>query len=150
VTPKELPTPPAITPGSVNNLSQNEYKHHISTPSILNKIPHNPMTGMWAFLALKEKNIKRGSLFGILDFKREQQFPLNTLIWFFQSNFPVFFSPYSPKSNAVEYVWKETRRKTTHNRFFKTLSELKQRLFRRFNRFQGNPASLRSVLESFA
>ena len=61
-----------------------------------------------------------------------------------------YLPPYSPKFNTVEYIWKETRRKTTHNRFFKTLSELKQRLFRRFNRFQGNPESLRSVLESFA
>jgi transposase len=61
-----------------------------------------------------------------------------------------YLPPYSPKLNAAEYVWKETRRKTTHNRFFNTLSEFKERLFRRFNRFQGNPASLRSVLASFA
>jgi transposase len=61
-----------------------------------------------------------------------------------------YLPPYSPKLNAAEYVWKETRRKTTHNRFFETLNELKQRLFRRFNRFQGNPASLRTVLASFA
>lgn len=61
-----------------------------------------------------------------------------------------YLPPYSPEFNATEYVWKETRRKTTHNRFFNTLSEFKGRLFRRFNRFQGNPASLRSVLASFA
>jgi len=61
-----------------------------------------------------------------------------------------YLPPYSPQFNATEYVWKETRRKTTHNRFFNTLSEFKERLFRRFNRFQGNPASLRSVLASFA
>ncbi len=61
-----------------------------------------------------------------------------------------YLPPYSPEFNATEYVWKETRRRTTHNRFFNTLSEFKGRLFRRFNRFQGNPASLRSVLASFA
>lgn len=61
-----------------------------------------------------------------------------------------YLPPYSPEFNATEYVWKETRRKTTHNRFFNTLSEFKGKLFRRFNRFQGNPASLRSVLASFA
>jgi transposase len=61
-----------------------------------------------------------------------------------------YLPPYSPEFNATEYVWKETRRKTTHNRFFKTLQELKDRLFRRFNRFQGNPASLRKPLASFA
>ncbi len=61
-----------------------------------------------------------------------------------------YLPPYSPEFNATEYVWKETRRRTTHNRFFNTLSEFNGRLFRRFNRFQGNPASLRSVLASFA
>jgi len=61
-----------------------------------------------------------------------------------------YLPPYSPEFNATEYVWKETRRRTTHNRFFNTLSEFKGRLFRRFNRFQGNPASLRNVLASFA
>lgn len=61
-----------------------------------------------------------------------------------------YLPPYSPELNATEFVWKETRRKTTHNRFFDSMCDLKERLFRRFNRFQGNPASLRSVLASFA
>ena len=61
-----------------------------------------------------------------------------------------YLPPYSPKLNATEYVWKETRRRSTHNRFFGSVKEFKERLFRRFNRFQGNPASLRSVLASFA
>lgn len=61
-----------------------------------------------------------------------------------------FLPPYSPEYNAVEYVWKETPRKTTHNRFFKRLEDLKEGLAIRFNRFQGNPASLRNVIKSFA
>jgi transposase len=61
-----------------------------------------------------------------------------------------YLPQYSPEFNAVEYVWKETRRRTTHNRFFPTLEVLKQKLFKRFNRFQGNPAALRNVLASFA
>lgn len=61
-----------------------------------------------------------------------------------------FLPPYSPELNATERVWKETRRKSTHNRFFGSVKEFKERLFRRFNRFQGNPASLRSVIASFA
>jgi transposase len=61
-----------------------------------------------------------------------------------------FLPPYSPEFNAVEYVWKETRRKTTHNRFFKTLNDLKSGLATRFNRFQGNPGSLSNILKSFA
>lgn len=61
-----------------------------------------------------------------------------------------FLPTYSPELNAAEYVWKETRRKTTHNRFFPTVNHLKEKLFRRFNRFQGNPAALRTVVASFA
>jgi transposase len=34
-----------------------------------------------------------------------------------------YLPSYSPKLNAAEYIWKETRRKTTHNRFSKTLTQ---------------------------
>jgi transposase len=61
-----------------------------------------------------------------------------------------FLPPYSPEFNPVELVWKETKKKTTHNRYFPSFAALKERLFRRFNRFQGNPASLRNLLASFA
>ncbi|MGC8907055.1 MAG: IS630 family transposase [Desulfomonilaceae bacterium] len=60
-----------------------------------------------------------------------------------------FLPPYSPELNPVELVWKETKKKTTHNRYFPSLAALKERLFRRFNRFQGNPASLRNLIASF-
>jgi transposase len=61
-----------------------------------------------------------------------------------------FLPPYSPEHNAAEYVWKETRRWATHNRYFKDVGSLKDKLFRRFNRFQGNPASLRDLVAPFA
>ena len=61
-----------------------------------------------------------------------------------------FLPKYSPELNAQERIWKETRKRTTHNRFFSALQTLKDDLFRRFNRFQGNPASLRSLVASFA
>ncbi len=61
-----------------------------------------------------------------------------------------FLPPYSPEFNPVELVWKETKKRTTHNRYFPSLTLLKEKLFRRLNRFQGNPASLRNLLASFA
>jgi len=61
-----------------------------------------------------------------------------------------YLPPYSPDFNAVEYVWRRTKRMTTHNRFFKTLKELREKLFRRFNRFQGNPSAIRSTVAAFA
>lgn len=62
----------------------------------------------------------------------------------------LFFLPaYSPDLNAQEGVWRLTRRKATHNRYFEGEKELKKALFRRFNRFQGNPASLNGIIRPF-
>jgi transposase len=61
-----------------------------------------------------------------------------------------FLPKYSPKLNATEYVWRKVKRLTTHNRYFATARELAGELFRRFNRFQGNPASLRTTIPGFA
>ena len=60
-----------------------------------------------------------------------------------------FLPAYYPDLNAQEYVWRVTRRKATHNRYFPNKSVLHGAIFRRFNRFQGNPASLRSAIASF-
>jgi transposase len=60
-----------------------------------------------------------------------------------------FLPKYSPKLNATEYVWRKVKRMTTHNRYFETVEDLAAELFRRFNRFQGNPASLRSTIAGF-
>lgn len=60
-----------------------------------------------------------------------------------------FLPPYSPEYNAQEGVWRLTRIKTTHNRFFNNQAELHRAIFRRFNRFQGNPASLRKMIAPF-
>lgn len=60
-----------------------------------------------------------------------------------------FLPAYSPQFNAQEGVWRLTRRKSTHNRHFKTKDDLKTALFKRFNRFQGNPASLRGMIAPF-
>jgi transposase len=59
-----------------------------------------------------------------------------------------FIPPYSPEFNPIENLWRLTKRVTTHNRHFATLNDLRVRLARRFNRYQGNPASLRGLLKS--
>jgi transposase len=58
-----------------------------------------------------------------------------------------FLPPYSPQLNAAEQVWRKTKREATHNRYFRTLGALRSALFRRFNRFQGNPSTLRGMVE---
>jgi transposase len=54
-----------------------------------------------------------------------------------------FLAKYPPDLNAAEWVWKETRRWATHNRFFPKEAMLKERLFRRIQPVPG----LSSILE---
>jgi transposase len=61
-----------------------------------------------------------------------------------------FLPKYAPNLNAAEYIWKETRKWASHNRFFGTFKDLKDSLFRRFNRFQGNPGCLKTLIPYFA
>lgn len=58
-----------------------------------------------------------------------------------------FLPPYSPNLNAAEQLWRRTKRDATHNRYFPTLKCLRRALFRRFNRFQGNPATVRGLVQ---
>jgi transposase len=60
-----------------------------------------------------------------------------------------FLPPYSPDLNPVEPIWKKTKRLATHNRYFPELGLLHRAVFRRFNRFQGNPASLRGIIAPY-
>jgi transposase len=63
---------------------------------------------------------------------------------------PFYLPTYSPELNAAEYVWRATKRKATHNIYFPTKWSLRFKLFRRFNRYQGNPKSLRNTINCFA
>ena len=48
----------------------------------------------------------------------------------------LFFLPaYSPDINAIEMLWRKTRRSVTHNRYFGTLKEMTKELFTFWNRF---------------
>lgn len=48
----------------------------------------------------------------------------------------LFFLPaYSPDINAIEMLWKKTRRGVTHNRYFCTLKEMTKELFDFWGRF---------------
>jgi putative transposase len=49
---------------------------------------------------------------------------------------------YSPEFNAIEGVWKVTRKRTTHNRFFHTVQERDAALTATFTTFQQSPAQL--------
>ena len=56
---------------------------------------------------------------------------------------------YSPELNAIEGVWKLTRRRTTHNRFFDTPVQRDAALMDTFVDFQKNPAQLDAQVRRF-
>lgn len=58
-----------------------------------------------------------------------------------------FLPTYSPELNPTEHVWKKTKRAATHNRYFPTGERLRMAVHRRFNRYQGNPAELRGIVQ---
>ena len=47
--------------------------------------------------------------------------------------------PYSPEFNPMEPIWKLTRKKTTHNRFYETIQERDSALRKTFSEFQRRP-----------
>lgn len=48
----------------------------------------------------------------------------------------LFFLPaYSPDINAIEMLWKKTRRGVTHNRYFSSLAEMSNELLNYWNNF---------------
>lgn len=57
--------------------------------------------------------------------------------------------PYSPEFNAIEGVWKQTRKRTTHNRFFKTTEERDAELIKTFSYFSAHPSSIAPQVQRF-
>lgn len=57
--------------------------------------------------------------------------------------------PYSPELNAVEMVWRETRKAATHNRYFRTGKGLSRAVQSQFRVFQRNPGLLAGTVAQF-
>lgn len=47
-----------------------------------------------------------------------------------------FLPPYSPELNPIERVWRITRRKVTHNRYFPTIEDLTKALVNQFAQWE--------------
>jgi transposase len=60
-----------------------------------------------------------------------------------------FLPPYSPELNAVEPVWKNTRKDSTHNRYFATMKCLTRAVQTRFRIYQKEPWRLASTIAHF-
>ena len=57
--------------------------------------------------------------------------------------------PYSPNFNPTEGAWKQTKKFTTHNRFFHTTDERDAALVSTFERFKSNPELLAGHVARF-
>jgi len=57
--------------------------------------------------------------------------------------------PYSPNFNPTEGAWKETKKRTTHNQFFRTTEERDAALTATFEDFDANPRLLAGHVARF-
>ncbi len=57
--------------------------------------------------------------------------------------------PYSPELNGIEGVWKLTKKKTTHNRFYKTVEERDAALGATFRAFRQRPKLIANHVARF-
>jgi transposase len=57
---------------------------------------------------------------------------------------------YSPNLNPIEGAWKETKKRTTHNRFFRTREERDDALDATFQAFQSSPSLLAGHVTRFS
>ena len=57
--------------------------------------------------------------------------------------------PYSPEFNGIEGVWKVTKKRTTHNRFYKTVEERDAALCSTFETFRDNPTLIANHVARF-
>ena len=57
----------------------------------------------------------------------------------------LFLPPYSPDLNPIEQVWRITRKKKTHNRFFRCLEVLKDAVDGFFDELSGPNDLLRTL-----
>ena len=57
--------------------------------------------------------------------------------------------PYCPELNAVERLWKFTRKETTHNRYFDSVMDLEENLETTFDKMNQNPESMKTRVLSF-
>jgi transposase len=86
---------------------------------------------------LKQAKTKKKILLVLDNAKHHHAKKLKEYIESIKDRLELFYLPaYSPEINAIEMLWKKTRRAVTHNRYFSTLKEMANELFYFWNRFR--------------
>lgn len=87
----------------------------------------------------------RGSILLIMDNARWHRAKALKPFFFLHQDrlIPVFLPPYSPELNPIERVWRITRRRVTHNRYFPDIETLKATLMNHFAQWESPNEALR-------
>jgi len=68
---------------------------------------------------------------------------LRGLLWVY------WLPPYSPELNAIEMVWRETRKDATHNQHFATMKGLRRTVQTQFRAYRDEPWRLAGTVARF-
>lgn len=90
-------------------------------------------------------NHTRGRLLLLLDNARwHRAKELKPFFFYHQQRLvPVFLPPYSPELNPIERLWRITRRRVTHNRYFSDKDTLRKSLMSHFLKYSSPNEALR-------
>lgn len=105
----------------------------------------------WVFLKQLVRRSRR-KLFLILDNGSCHNLTDDGKVWLRENShrLELFRLPaYSPNLNPTEGAWKETKKRTTHNRFFRTVEERDAALVATFETFQAEPSLLAGHVARF-
>lgn len=104
------------------------------------------------FLRLLVRRYRSKKLFLIIDNGPCHWLPPEGRVWLSANKHRIELHrlpPYSPELNAIEGVWKTTKRTTTHNRFYATTTERDAALVETFNEFRRFPRLVENHVTRF-
>lgn len=106
----------------------------------------------WEFLKLLLRQYRTRKLFLIIDNGPCHWLPPKGREWLETNRHRLELHrlpPYSPELNAIEGVWKTTKRTTTHNRFYATVADRDGALVETFDGFRTEPARIAGHVARF-
>jgi len=106
----------------------------------------------WSFLKRLVRKYRGRRVFMIIDNAPAHNLPTEGKEWLAKNRCWLELHrlpPYSPEYNPMEPVWKVTRKKATHNRFYATTDERDAALRRTFRFFQRRPDSISAHVARF-
>jgi transposase len=105
----------------------------------------------WEFLKLLVRRSRR-KIFLIIDNGPCHNLDADGKAWLAANRARIELSrlpPYSPEFNPIEGVWKQSKKRTTHNTFYRTTTERDAALTATFEQFQTRPSLIAGQVARF-